>query len=91
MRTVKLYPETKDEMKTVLRELYAQNALWHLDDDPDEISGRVDGAWRRALVTQMNRLWERDVPACDRHLINVAAWRALEECVPQLFERNSCI
>jgi len=88
---MKPYPETKDEMRTVLRDLYAQDALWHLDDDPDEISGRVEGAWRRALVAQMNNLWQRDVPACDRHLINVAAWRGLEECVPQLFELNSCI
>lgn len=86
---MKLYPETKDEMKVVLRDLMSHDALWHLDDDPDEISGVHDGQWRRALVDQMNFLWRRDVPPAQRHLCNVAAWMAFEECCPEVFEETS--
>jgi hypothetical protein len=86
---MKPFPETKEEMKTILRDLMAKDSLWHIDDDPDQIFGIEDGSWRRSLVVQMNALWADDVREDQKHLWNVAAWLAFEECCPEAFDPES--
>jgi len=81
---MKPLPQTKEEVKTTLREMIKANDLWHLDDDAIEIFGQEEGIWRHALVSVMNDLWtpNRGEEDCS----NAGAWAALEDCCPELFD-----
>jgi len=86
---MKNFPETKEEARTLLREIMHKDKLWHFDDDPSDVFKDEDNAWRVALVKQLITLWASDVPESDKHQINVGAWKALEECCPEIFDPNS--
>jgi hypothetical protein len=81
---MKLLPQTKDEVRTVLRDLMEKRDLWHIDDDPIEIFGPEEGAWRAALVRVMEVLWEPK--QSEEDCVLASAWAALEDCCPELFD-----
>ena len=87
---MKNFPETKEDAKTLLREMMLNNEIWHFDDYPGDVfEDDANTTWRIALVQKINALWLPTVPENEMHLINVGAWKALEDCCPEMFDPNS--